>query len=1208
VTIGDFKRDSIRRRKPAITADVANVAPGRRKKSRGRLWLILLIGMILLVAAAPSLICQSPFAETIFRQTAANYAIDGGFKAVRVGWVTPLRIKSLDLAGASGGSRFHAEQIDCNITLLKILGGLREPIKVSARGVVVDATVGDGWSSLEQDLAAIIRGDDNDSSESKDIDQTSGGASALECWIEIQGMSVKITDAVNGEVSGLDQLKADAKWANGNLDLFVSAIVSDAKTGSGAFETTLSYDAQGDRGASVALVMQSLPVRVVSLVRRRFPVDAASIPMQMAGDATGSLRLSGGGVAAWSMDAEQVEVRNLIASDPTLGEAVWRNSLMVMRGKAVVDHRGIVGDNLRLSTDFADLSLNGVFATPTDSAQMANPIAWLTALDGTATGSINLATMVDRLPGVLPLREQTQIVSGSITAEITSKPAGPGARLVNTRLSSDPIRAKAANRNVVVEPVSLVAAMRVDAVGNWRADQCHLTSAFGTATLDGELAQGRAAVDFDLGRLAAMLDPIVDMPEWELGGVATGQLQWSAQAGESWRMQGDANATNLTIGLPGGTHLHRPTLAVQVDAAGRWASGKLQELTVAELTLQSESLEADVVLVESIVSPGAETRWPLRVSGRGRLEVLGEFLSPWLPVSLHSLNGGFEGHAEAVVGSLDGEVLSVKVKLQEPRGAWEDQLFAQSQLSIGFEGNYAWPSGNVKAESLTIAGESISGAAKGVMTTDAIDLELAWRANLELLQATRVSRIAQAPSNGGPTRFASAPKVATSNEGQWSYSGKCEGNARVIQMTGRSEMSIETHATGTQLAVLQAPASAVNSPSVGRPGAGAVIWAEPNVRVDGVVIYNTVDGGIAANKLNLVTDWVATSLSGQVVWNETQGAIKLNGPATIRMEEVAKQLSHLAGTPIRLEGTHETPLAILVSRRPDGSSDLNVTANLGWESGEIAGVVFGPSAIPVAMNETTIAIRNAVVPVDEGRITVSADVHYQPGPLWMDVKPGVIAENLRMTPELSDRWLQYLAPMVAQATRIDGTFGVELSEAKVNLDEPMKSRVRGQLQINQVAFDAGPVANQLLGSIEQIQMIAKGRVAEATPQDKNRTLAKLPTQSVDFDFTDGLITHQRMFMVVDRATVITSGQVHVNGNLALMTQVPLDASWLGSDLKALAGKTITMPIGGTLSRPRLDPTAIRNLVTQLGTQAIQSQAENYLEKQLNRGIDKLLGK
>jgi hypothetical protein len=51
-----------------------------------------------------------------------------------------------------------------------------------------------------------------------------------------------------------------------------------------------------------------------------------------------------------------------------------------------------------------------------------------------------------------------------------------------------------------------------------------------------------------------------------------------------------------------------------------------------------------------------------------------------------------------------------------------------------------------------------------------------------------------------------------------------------------------------------------------------------------------------------------------------------------------------------------------------------------------------------------------------------------------------------------------------------------------------------------------------------------------------------------------------------------------------------------------------LPIDGTLSRPSLDSSGVRKVVTQLGTQAVQSTAENYLQQQLNRGIDKIFGR
>ncbi len=151
------------------------------------------------------------------------------------------------------------------------------------------------------------------------------------------------------------------------------------------------------------------------------------------------------------------------------------------------------------------------------------------------------------------------------------------------------------------------------------------------------------------------------------------------------------------------------------------------------------------------------------------------------------------------------------------------------------------------------------------------------------------------------------------------------------------------------------------------------------------------------------------------------------------------------------------------------------------------------------------------------------------------------------------------------------------------------------------------MTNQIVSSIKQIQQIARGLSADPAA-DKTVRLVTFPTQSVEFEFADGIVTHQRMVMEIDKAKILTGGQVNVDGRVNLVAQVPLDASWLGSDLKSLAGKTVTLPIGGTVSRPALDGGAIRNLVTEAGAQALQGAADKYIEKQLGKGLDKLFGR
>jgi hypothetical protein len=92
---------------------------------------------------------------------------------------------------------------------------------------------------------------------------------------------------------------------------------------------------------------------------------------------------------------------------------------------------------------------------------------------------------------------------------------------------------------------------------------------------------------------------------------------------------------------------------------------------------------------------------------------------------------------------------------------------------------------------------------------------------------------------------------------------------------------------------------------------------------------------------------------------------------------------------------------------------------------------------------------------------------------------------------------------------------------------------------------------------------------------------------------------------IDRAKVTTSGRVTIDGQLDLIAQIPLDASWIGSDLSVLSGQTITIPVNGTLDRPRLDSSGIQRIVADMGTRAAQEAGANFLQEQLGRGQQQL---
>ncbi len=259
------------------------------------------------------------------------------------------------------------------------------------------------------------------------------------------------------------------------------------------------------------------------------------------------------------------------------------------------------------------------------------------------------------------------------------------------------------------------------------------------------------------------------------------------------------------------------------------------------------------------------------------------------------------------------------------------------------------------------------------------------------------------------------------------------------------------------------------------------LWVERLVNLDHTVNYDLTTGAIDASKLQIASDWFATSLAAKVLWNEAIGDAMVRGTARIKMPEVAAQLSKMLGLTVKLEGVHETPIELTAKRQGDAPMTLLANASLGWESGEVAGIRFGETSIPVTMNESLVSVKPATIPVEQGRLQVAGDLHYAASPMWLEVKPGVIAEDLTLTQELTNQWMQYIAPMLANATRVQGTFGIELTEANVNLENTMTSRVRGALRIKGVNLDSGPMTNQIISSIKQIQQIARGLTADPMP-------------------------------------------------------------------------------------------------------------------------------
>jgi len=343
-----------------------------------------------------------------------------------------------------------------------------------------------------------------------------------------------------------------------------------------------------------------------------------------------------------------------------------------------------------------------------------------------------------------------------------------------------------------------------------------------------------------------------------------------------------------------------------------------------------------------------------------------------------------------------------------------------------------------------------------------------------------------------------------------------------------------------------------------------------------VLRYDAVENRSIVDAAQASGEWFSAKLAGDAIWNETKGDVSLSGQTNIRLRELSARLTSLAGTTVQLNGYHQAPLELHVQRTENGAVKLTVDGKIGWESGEVAGASFGPATVPVRLTKTSLTFAKSVVPVGEGRIFLAGQLQYQPGPAMIHLKPGVFAESIQLTEEMSDGWLKFVAPPVHRVEQISGTFGAELDEATIVLGSRDQSRVAGRLNIERADMSLTPMTRELIRSLGKIQSRLLGQSAS---RQELRGQITVPSQVVDFDLDLGVVNHGKVLFDFDKTRMATSGSVTLDGKLAIIAEMPLDYVGIGGATGNRPGKAISVPVTGSFYQPRVDPAGIGGVVT-----------------------------
>jgi hypothetical protein len=258
------------------------------------------------------------------------------------------------------------------------------------------------------------------------------------------------------------------------------------------------------------------------------------------------------------------------------------------------------------------------------------------------------------------------------------------------------------------------------------------------------------------------------------------------------------------------------------------------------------------------------------------------------------------------------------------------------------------------------------------------------------------------------------------------------------------------------------------------------------------------------------------------------------------------------------------------------------------------------------------------IPLSEGRLTTAPQLLLNERTPTVVFERGPLVQKVRISPEMCRLWLKFVAPLVAEATRAEGTLSLSLEGAAVPVMRPTQSDVAGTLEIHAAQIGPGPLAQQYIGLARQVRTLFDPAAGAATTVDPNRGWLVLPEQDVPFEVRGGAVHHRGLTMTVGDVKIETSGSVGIESQeINLLTSIPLQESWFkGREgaLTALKGQSLVVPIKGTLTRPQLDGKVLENFAKQLAGSAVQGlldkqieRGQGLLQQELGRGLDKLFG-
>ncbi|MFO0801359.1 MAG: DUF748 domain-containing protein [Gemmataceae bacterium] len=780
----------------------------------------------------------------------------------------------------------------------------------------------------------------------------------------------------------------------------------------------------------------------------------------------------------------------------------------------------------------------------------------------TVEADVDLAKLAGLLPNLLRLREGTAVREGRLVGSLASKPAAEGTAWEGT-VRTTALKAVRGGKPVEwPEPLAVEFRARAPAGRLPVFDKLLCKSDFVAVNAQGSAEKFQAAANVYLDRLAARLGEFVDLGGLSLQGEAYTWVIATHDPAGAFKVDGGAELKQFAFSKPGVRPLAEPKLALKASAAGTWTKDGPVRVNTASAELVADPDR----LTGTLQSPVPDAR--AAAGGKAAFRVVGD-LGRWadrarrfVDIPAHYVFGGSLDATATVTLAADAvtaDRVSVGIKAAHFRGAGlaidEPYLNAAGPMTINRK------TGDVVLSPVIIHSPTLR--AQGARFT------------FEFPNGQPMVVSGSGPAEGDVNGLARTLGIQAAADGPDSLHGQAVGPVRFRWQgdatTFGGTLDVTNFATGPKAA-----------PS----------WREARLKVDLDARYEQTADRLTVAAGRVERPGLTTEGKGTWAKFDTTQDVDLTGTLAYDLALLSPELRAAVGGGFEAAGKGTRPFALRGSLAGKGFAGVTADGGVGWDAVKVYGFEMGRGEFTAKLANGVGTVSPVSATFGGGRVSLQPTLKLTPGEV--SFARGRVVEKAKLTPAVCAGAVGYALPVVANAAQAEGEVSFDLDENRVPLSDFTKAALRGRLLVHRATVSAGPVVSEI------VQLIG-----EPAPR-----VVLANEMAVPIRVEAGRVHHENLTLTVNGYSIKTNGSAGFDGSLAVVADVPIPGTFPGlknnpSLKKALEGKVVKVPIGGTISRPVLDRAGFNNAVAAVARDAAKDAVKDAGRDLLNRELERL---